>query len=67
MNLYTTPTCGPCKRVKEHIELRGISADIVVIDEIEAFPQGLRSVPALEVGDELIIGDSKIIKYLETM
>ena len=53
MKLYTTPTCGRCKVLKEKLNNKGISyqeiqdADVLV-------ERGIKFVPVLEVEDKLL-------------
>lgn len=63
MKLYTTPSCGPCKRVKALIAAEGY--DVTIIDSFSKFPPDIRSVPTLEVDGKYIVGDTPIIKKLK--
>jgi glutathione S-transferase len=63
MKLYTTETCSPCKPVKAKIEALGLNVEIIQ-DPIR-FPEGLRSVPALEIAEnKLMVGAPVIMEYL---
>jgi glutaredoxin len=59
--LYTTPMCGPCEQVKHYLEALGVEFTVidVMMDEAAASlleSKGIRSAPALGIGEEIIAG-----------
>ena len=59
--LYTTPMCGPCEQVKNYLEALGVEFAVidVMMDEEAAElleSKGIRSAPALGVGEQIIAG-----------
>lgn len=59
--LYTTPMCGPCEQVKNYLQALGVEftvidvmADEEAADLLES--KGIRSAPALGVGEEIVAG-----------
>jgi len=59
--LYTTPMCGPCEQVKNYLDALGVEFTVidVMMDEEAAdllASRGIRSAPALAVGDEIVAG-----------
>jgi glutaredoxin len=59
--LYTTPMCGPCEHVKHYLEALGVEFTVidVMMDEAAASlleSKGIRSAPALGIGEEIIAG-----------
>ena len=64
VTMYSTTWCGYCVRLKRQMREAGISFEEVDIDQprhehlgerIEAKTGGFRTVPTLEVGDELLV------------
>lgn len=62
IRVYTTPTCPWCHRVKEYLNNKGVSfQEINVAENMEEASQlvektGQRTVPVIEVGEEIIVG-----------
>lgn len=61
VRVYTTPTCGSCRRAKRLLEERGIPYDEIDVTEDDArgallARTGRRTVPQIFVGDEEIGG-----------
>jgi glutaredoxin len=59
--LYTTPMCGPCEQVKQYLTALGVDFEVVdaMMDEEAADlldSKGIRSAPALAVGDKIVAG-----------
>jgi adenosylhomocysteine nucleosidase len=59
--LYTTPMCGPCEQVKNYLTALGVEFEVidVMMDEEAADlldSKGIRSAPALAVGDAFAAG-----------
>ena len=62
LTIYTTQTCGPCRRLKRGLEEAGVTyrevdvnTDPVLAARIEAATGGLRIVPTVAVGEALMI------------
>lgn len=62
VTIYTNPTCGPCRRLKRGLNEAGIVYEEVDVNtdprfgaRIEALTGGFRTVPAVEVGELLLI------------
>jgi len=57
--------CNPCKRVKTFLDNRGIDYVYVDVDTEEgmglAKDWSIRTVPSMEVGGNIIVGEEKII------
>lgn len=59
--VYSTPLCGPCERLKEHLRAVGVSfvvKDVLVDEEAAEFleSRNIRSTPVLSVDGELVEG-----------
>jgi len=59
--LYTTPMCVPCEQVKAYLTALGVDFEVidVMMDEEAADlldSKGIRSAPALAVGDAIVAG-----------
>ena len=58
--------CGPCNRVKEFLDNRGVDYSYVDIDTEEGLELAkdwcVRSVPSMNVDGTIITGDSKIME-----
>lgn len=66
MKLYSTTTCGPCQTVKTKIEFEGY--DIEIVQDPINFPDGVRSVPTLELDDgSFLVGAPLIMEKLREM
>jgi mycoredoxin len=62
MTVYTTTTCGPCRRLKRQLSELGIPFNEVDVDEhpefnarIEAASGGYRTVPTVALGGRLLV------------
>lgn len=62
VTIYTNSTCGPCHRLKRGLDEAGVAYEEVDINsdprfgaKIEALTGGFRIVPAVEVGELLMI------------
>ncbi len=61
ITVYTQPFCGPCSAMAEYLTSKGvpfIKKDVMIDEEAreEMFQLGVRSAPALVVGEEVVIG-----------
>lgn len=59
--VYSTPLCGPCERLKDHLRAAGVSfivKDVLVDEEAAEFleSRNIRSTPVLSVDGELVEG-----------
>ena len=67
MILWTAPWCVPCQTLKPYIEENHPEIEILDTQEAkERRPKDLRSVPALQIGDKLIVGVGPITKELRS-
>ncbi|MEM9682057.1 MAG: glutaredoxin family protein [Pseudomonadota bacterium] len=70
--LYVTPMCGPCEQVKSYLTALGVEFDVidVMMDE-EAGElldsKGIRSAPALRVGEEIVAGASLVPDRIDAL
>lgn len=62
VTVYTTRTCGPCRRLKRGLDDAGVryrEVDVNTVPHlgarIEAITGGYRIVPTVEVGDDLLV------------
>ena len=65
MTVYTTTTCGPCRRLKRQLVEVGIPFREVDVDDhpefgarIEAATGGYRTVPTVELAGRLLVNPS---------
>ncbi|HEX2049106.1 MAG TPA: glutaredoxin family protein [Actinomycetota bacterium] len=65
VTMYTTETCGHCRRLKRALAARGIEVDEVdvatrpdVAERIVEATGGYRVVPTVDVGGELLVNPS---------
>jgi mycoredoxin len=65
ITLYSTSWCGYCRRLKRQLEGEGIAFREVDLDEapetgarIVATTGGFRTVPAVEIGEKLLVNPS---------
>lgn len=73
VKIYSTPTCGWCKKAKEFLKEHKINfKDIDVSEDTGAAQEmieksGQQGVPVIEIGNEIIIGfdEEKIKKLLK--
>jgi glutaredoxin len=70
--LYTTPICGPCEQVKDYLDALGVAFTVidVMVDEDAAAlleSRGIRSAPALAVGDEIVAGPALNPDAIDTL
>ena len=61
--VWSATWCGPCKALKVWLEANYPDVPIGDVDEGNA-PIGIRSVPTLQVGDELIVNSGNIKEWL---
>ena len=59
--VYSTPLCGPCERLKDHLRAVGVSfivKDVLVDEQAAEFleSRNIRSTPVLSVDGELLEG-----------
>jgi glutaredoxin len=61
--VYSTPTCGSCRVVKEFLARRGVpyternAEDPGVLDDLNARAgQQIRAVPVVEAGSDILVG-----------
>ncbi|HYY45163.1 MAG TPA: glutaredoxin domain-containing protein [Actinomycetota bacterium] len=75
VTMYTTVWCGYCRRLKRQLEDEGIPYREIDVDEHEEFGErivaktgGFRTVPTVQVGDELLVNPSiaEIRRAVET-
>ena len=73
ITVYSTTWCGHCKRLLRQLDEAQIAYEVVDLDEhpqhaarIEAKTGGFRTVPTLEVGQELLVNPS-IIQVQEAL
>ena len=73
VTIYTTRTCGPCRRLKRELEEAGVTYREVDVNahptlgaRIEALTGGFRIVPTVEVGKELMV-NPPLIEVLKTV
>lgn len=62
ITIYTTQTCGPCRRLKRGLDEAGVTyrevdvnTDPVLAARIEAVTGGFRTVPTVAVGEALLV------------
>lgn len=62
ITVYTTQTCGPCRRLKRGLEEAGVAYREVDVNSdpglgarIEAITGGFRIVPTVEIGGDLMV------------
>lgn len=55
ITLYTTPTCAPCKKIKDWLSERGLAYEMGDIGQMY-LKTGAMSVPTLVWGDVIING-----------
>lgn len=62
ITVYTTSTCGPCRRLKRNLQEAGVSfreidvnTEPEVARRIEAATGGYRIVPTVRVGERLLV------------
>ena len=67
ITVYSTTWCGHCKRLLRQLDEAAIAYEVIDLDEqpqhgarIEAKTGGFRTVPTLEVGQELLVNPSII-------
>ncbi len=65
ITMYSTTWCGHCRRLTRQLDEAGISYRVVDVDDdprfderIKAATGGYRTVPTLEIGDELLVNPS---------
>lgn len=63
VKIYTTPSCHYCQQVKDYLTERGIEFEAFdvtknreALKEMKEITGGVRSVPVVAVGSEVIIG-----------
>lgn len=68
MKLYTTPTCGPCRQVKQTLKAEKLEHLVEIVDDVNQFPVHVRSVPTLKTDNgAYIIGTSDILFHLRNL
>ena len=62
ITIYTTQTCGPCRRLKRGLDEAGVAFQEIDVDgapdvarRIEQATGGYRIVPSVAVGDRLLV------------
>ena len=70
--LYTTPMCAPCEQVKHYLTALGVDFEVVdvMMDEEAAElldMKGVRSAPALSVGDKFAAGSALVPEKIDEM
>ena len=62
VTLYTTQTCGPCRRLKHRLHEAGVAFREIDVngapeaaDRIERATGGFRVVPSVAIGDRLLV------------
>jgi glutaredoxin len=70
--LYTTPMCGPCEQVKAYLQALEVDFEVidVMMDEEAAElldMKGIRSAPALRVGDAFAAGAALVPEKIDEM
>lgn len=65
ITVYSTTWCGHCKRLLRQLDEASIAYEVIDLDQqpqhgerIEAKTGGFRTVPTLEVGEELLVNPS---------
>lgn len=73
ITVYSTTWCGHCKRLLRQLDEARIAYEVIDLDEepqhaarIEAKTGGFRTVPTLQVGQELLVNPS-IIQVQEAL
>lgn len=61
--LYTLPDCTACVPAKDLIKSRELGIEIV--DDLSQFPMGIRSVPCLQIDEDMVFGGEKVLKVLK--
>ena len=65
MKLFTTPTCAPCKALKQVLQAEGLDAGLTIEQVVEEFPKEVRGVPTLQTDDgQFITGLQYILSHL---
>jgi len=68
MKLYTTPTCGPCRQVKQTLIAEKLIDKVEIIDNPAEFPRTVRSVPTLELDNgTFLTGTSDVLFHLRNL
>jgi len=66
MILWSAEWCGPCKVLKPWLKANHPEIEIKDVDRSrDAIKAGVKSVPTLQVGEELYVGLPTIKDYLE--
>jgi glutaredoxin len=70
--LYTTPMCGPCEQVKAYLTALEVEFEVidVMMDEDAADlldSKGIRSAPALSVGERFAAGAALVPEKIDEM
>ena len=65
ITVYSTPWCGHCRRLTRQMDEAGIAYRVVDVDANPEFDErimaatgGYRTVPTIEIGDELLVNPS---------
>lgn len=65
IRMFSTMWCGHCRRLKRQLDEAGIAVEEVDVDEHREYEAriiertgGFRTVPSVEVGDELLVNPS---------
>lgn len=63
--LYTTQGCTACVPCKNLVKDNNLPVE--VISDFALFPMGIKSVPALAMGEKIITGGGRVMKELQGM
>jgi glutaredoxin len=66
LKVFTSKGCGPCKQLKDWLSGKNIIVEYVDVAEAreEIMALGVRAVPALVDGSNVLVGFEPICKYL---
>lgn len=68
MKLYSTPSCGPCRQVKQTLIAEKLIDKVEIVDDPAKFPRTVRSVPTLELDNgTFLTGTSDVLFHLRNL